>query len=81
MNFIKITFNILSILILSSCSTSLTIKSNPTGANVVLKGTGITAITDQKINIPNNLFATATVEYILYTIINHYKTVIVNIKN
>jgi len=81
MSFIKIIITIFIALLLSSCSTSLTIKSNPTGANVVLKGTGITAITDQKIKIPNNLFDTAIDEYILYTTSNQYKAVNVNTKN
>ena len=46
-------FLALLILTVSACSkTTMTVKSNPPGAQVVMKATGITAVTDSKLELP-----------------------------
>jgi hypothetical protein len=42
------------------------VKSNPPGANVVMKGTGISKVTDTKIDIPHSLFEEGSREGIIY---------------
>ena len=46
--------------------TTLIVKSNPPGANVVMKGTGISKVTDSKIDVPRSLFEEGNREGIYY---------------
>ncbi len=56
MNILK-SFLILFVALLSACSsTVLTLKSNPPGAQVVLKNSGVSVITDQKITLESSVF-------------------------
>jgi hypothetical protein len=57
MHYFKILFAVLLILTTASCSkTTLTVKSNPPGARAVLKNTGLSVITDSKMELPKSVF-------------------------